>query len=171
MPAERWLPIEGWPYEVSDHGRVRHAKTKRVRRLGLHKNGYLRVDLYDAPRRSPSIMVHHLVAVAFIGPSPGPIGCGADEYQINHRDGSGTNNRPRNIEWVTGAENNAHAARMGLKAHGERHWNATLTAASVRKIRLRLRAGDRHRHIARDFGVSHQSITSINTGRRWRHVA
>ncbi len=171
MPAERWRPIEGWPYEVSDRGRVRHAKTKRVRRLDPHENGCLRVDLFDAPRRSPKIMVHHLVAAAFIGPAPGPIGRGADEYQINHLDGSRANNRPSNIEWVTPKENHAHAARMGLKARGEGHGNAVLTAARVRDIRTRIRGGETHRAIALDEGISRPTVTAINNGRVWRHVA
>ena len=176
MPAERWLPIEGWPYEVSDHGRVRRSspacgtRPGRVRRLGRTKRGYLGLSLSDSPRRS-QIVVHRLVAAAFIIPPRGPTGRGADEYQINHRDGDKANNTPANLEWVTPAENYAHAVRMGLMARGERHWNAILTTAGVTNIRTRLRAGDRQQDIATALGVSARTISDIKNDRTWRHTA
>jgi len=43
--------------------------------------------------------------------------------------------------------------------------NKSLTADQVRQIRTRLRAGDKHRDIAKDFGVSYGLVGQINTRR------
>ncbi len=169
MARERWLPIEGWPYEVSDRGRVRHAKTKRVRRLD-RSTPYDRVDLHDKPRAT-KLLVHHLVAGAFVSKAPGPVGRGSSQYQINHRDGMRRNNAPENLEWITHADNHRHAAALGLKARGERHGRSLLTTEKVRTIRARIRRGDTHRGIAHDLGISRPTVTAINNGRLWRHVA
>lgn len=117
------------------------------------------------------MMVHHLVAFAFIGPPPGAIGRSADQYQINHIDGSRANNRPQNLDWVTPKENKQHAARMGLTARGERHGLAVLTRRRVRAIRRRLGLGERQRDIARRFRISSETVSDIHNGRTWRHVA
>jgi hypothetical protein len=50
--------------------------------------------------------VHTLVALAFHGPRP-------EGHQVNHKDCNPRNNKPSNLEWVTPAENMAHAAMMG----------------------------------------------------------
>lgn len=167
--TERWAPIEGWPYEVSDHGRVRHARTKLVRRVD-RSSRYDRIELYDAPR-STKVLVHHLVATAFLDKPPGPVGRGRNHYQINHCDGDRRHNAPGNLEWLTHADNHRHAAAAGLKARGERHGNAILNVAKVRRIRDRLRRGDRHQDIAAEVGVSRPTVTAINAGRVWGHVA
>jgi HNH endonuclease len=66
---------------------------------------------------------------------------------------------------------------MGLKGRasggsmaGERNCNAKLTAADVREIRSRLRAGTPQNVIARAFGVTSTAICSIVAGRTWCHV-
>ena len=176
MPAaECWLPIEGWPYEVSDHGRVRRTspacgtRPGRVLRLQRDRYGYLHVDLRHAPRAS-RVLVHHLVLVAFVGVAPGPRGRGRSEFQANHRDGHKGNNASANLEWVTGLENNRHAASTGLKARGSRHHNAVLDPTKVRSIRELLALGKRQIDIAREFRVSISTISLVKTGRLWGHV-
>ena len=172
MARERWRLIDSWPaYQVSDRGRIRRISTGRILRPDRGRRGVLRIMLYKAGRRSPKIMVHHLVAFAFVGPPPGPIGRGKDEYQINHLDASPPNNRWSNIEWVTPAENHAHAVRAGLHPRGERHALAVLTRRRVRAIRRRLGLGERQRDIARRFGISSPTVSDIHNGRTWRHVA
>lgn len=173
---ERWCPVAGWPYEVSDLGRVRRTSAAAATRPGrilkpeVSRGGYLRVRLYEAPRACvPS--VHHLVLTAFVGAAPGSVGRGRDDFQANHRDGDKANNTPSNLEWVTTPQNHAHAAEHGLKARGESHGMAILTTAKVRRIRVRLRHGHRHHDIASEAGVSRPTVTAIHNGRIWRHVA
>ncbi len=171
MPAaERWLPVDGWPYEVSDHGGVRRdstaARGTRPRRTLLpfsNPKGYVSVTLCDAPRER-RVFVHTLVLVAFVGVAP--VG-----FQANHLGGDKANNRLTNLEWVTPKENYAHAVRSGLTARGERNGSAILTVAKVREVRTRIRAGERQKDIAEVFGVSRQSVGDITAGRTWGHVA
>src|SRR5690606_32966695 len=58
--------------------------------------------------------VHTLVALAFHGEPPGPIGSGWDDWQVEHIDDDKQNNRPGNLEWVTRDENWRRAEEAGL---------------------------------------------------------
>lgn len=165
---ERWRAVRGWPYEVSDLGRVRRADGRPLS-LERTRAGYLRAQMQSGGKHRRAL-VHHLVAAAFLPPPPGPIGRERGCYQINHIDAAKSNNRPQNLEWTTPAENHRHATRMGLKCRGIRHHNAKLTPATVREARGRAAAGERHADIAADFGVSRPAISYAVRGETWRHV-
>lgn len=45
-----------------------------------------------------------------------------------------------------------------------------LDAQKVKEIRKRLAQGEAHQAIAHDYGVNRQVITSIHSGRTWKHV-
>jgi hypothetical protein len=170
-PIERWLPVVGYEglYEVSDHGRVRRVAIswakrpgKKILRLRRTAKGYLDVELYLHMKRQ-HLLVHRLVAEAFIGPQP-PL-----EPQINHKDGDKTNNRSSNLEWVTPLGNKRHAIRMGLIARpmrGEDSRSAKLTWPAVEEIR-RLYGAMTQAEIAAMFGVSRKAIQDVLHGRTW----
>lgn len=111
---EEWRAVPGHPaYEVSSHGRVRRvargigAVPGRVLRAWPQRSkGYLSLTLYTARQRR-DVLVHRLVAAAFLGPCP-------PGHEVNHRDGHKPNNAAANLEYVTGAENMRHAAARGL---------------------------------------------------------
>lgn len=66
----------------------------------------LRAD--EIETRPKMVMVHRLVAQAFIGnPHKLP--------QVNHINGDRTDNSASNLEWCTASENQKHAIRTGLK--------------------------------------------------------
>lgn len=168
MNSERWRPVLDGNYEVSDFGRVRRAKPGsrtregRVMALVLLPIGYYSV----APTikgRNRSTYVHALVAEAFLGPRP-------KGASINHRDGDKQNNRASNLEYVTHAENMAHASREGLMAHGEKHYNAKLTEDLVREIRASHAAGTSMGALARKHGVAVSAIHGVVHRRTWGHV-
>jgi len=48
--------------------------------------------------------------------------------------------------------------------------SSKLTAAAVLEIRARSDAGETTRGLGRAFGVSHQAISDIRTGRTWKTV-
>lgn len=93
-----WKPIGMGKYEVSNQGEVRIVKTGQAVKPFTDKlQGYDRVDMYEGGRRI-RVMVHTLVASAFIGPKPA--GCEIDHINTNIHD-----NRMCNLKYVTRTEN------------------------------------------------------------------
>lgn len=176
---EMWSSVKGSSgyYEVSNHGRVRscdratidvrgykHQYRSRILKPSLHKQtGYLRVKIC-APEFNKVMYVHQLVAEVFVsGYSAGK--------EVNHIDGVKTNCRASNLEWITSLDNKLHAFRIGLvdyslrnTCRGVRHPRHKLSELQVKEIRKRLDRGDRHTHIANDFGVSRRAIYGIAKG-------
>jgi hypothetical protein len=147
---ESWQPVpEHDTYEVSDLGRVRGPR-------GLLKpvgsgDGYVQVFL---PNKR--WMIHRLVAAVFIGPANG--------LEVNHEDSDRRNNRLSNLSYMTTAENQRHACRKGVcKPPG----SGKLTLGKAQQIKNRALQGERGVDLAKEFGVSRQTISSICKGRIW----
>lgn len=108
---EEFRNIEGYPnYEVSNFGNVRNKTTLKILKGHSNGQGYLHVALYDDNHVGKSIMIHRLVAAAFI-PNDKNL------PQVNHIDECKTNNRSDNLEWVTSLDNinhGTHNMRVGL---------------------------------------------------------
>src|SRR5262249_54022603 len=134
MPNDMWRDVAGFPgYQVSRAGEVFSLKRNRLLSPAETKKGYLAVNLYR-DGKPKNLLVHRLVAAAFIGPIP--VG-----YVVNHRNGCKTDCRSSNLEICTPKENSEHAKRHGLIRSGERNARAKLTAAQVRTIRRLRREG------------------------------
>lgn len=116
MSIETWKPIAGHPhYEVSSFGRVRslnrasyNAGIRRtcnlkgvILRDRSDKDGY-RLVTFSQDGAYSHHKVHALVAKAFI-PTTQPA------VEVNHKDRNRANNHANNLEWLTHAENVAHA--------------------------------------------------------------
>lgn len=124
--------------------------------------GYLCVCLYRNGK-GRTRKVHQLVVEAFLGVCP-------RGFEINHRDGDKENNALHNLEWVTASENLRHAFRTGLRSNaGSAHPAAKLTEEQASEIR-RLTGKVRQPELASRYGVSQQTISSIQTGVGWKHV-
>ena len=116
-PVEVWKPIPGFIglYEASSLGRVKSLgkyiggkhnadgtqkrawRKERIMRVHSDKDGYQNLTLTRDGRCYYS-RTHRLVAMAFIpNPDNKPI--------VHHKDEDVTNNKPNNLEWVTGKEN------------------------------------------------------------------
>lgn len=107
---KEWRDVVGREgiYKVSDHGDVIRISTGRTLKPYLSNRGYLVVGMRTKESsKQKQVFVHKLVALAFVeGHKEG--------LQVNHIDGSKTNNKAENLEWVTGRENIDHAVRIGL---------------------------------------------------------
>ena len=173
MP-ETWRAIPGYErlYEVSIQGCVRRigrnrgAVVGRIMKPRKMKKGYLYLDLSrdDCKKR---FSVHHIVALAFIGPAPTPL------HEINHKDLNKENNVPTNLEWMTSAENVQHAIANGAcgwrPLYGEQNGRTKLTMAQVQEIR-RLKGVHGARIIAQQFGISRSAVQFIHQGKHWQEI-
>lgn len=127
---EIWRDIKGYEglYQISSLGRVKslsrcywhgnrwYNQKEKILRTNVGTKGYLSVMLYDAQHNSKRVMVHILVANAFIyNPYNLP--------QINHIDEDKTNNKAENLEWCTPKYNNNYgtkSVRLSIKMSGRK---------------------------------------------------
>lgn len=114
--TEEWRPVVGYEgnYEVSDWGRIRSIRRRRVKgglkKTRLNNRGYLVTGLYWMGRERTR-HVHALVMEAFVGPRPAGI-------EVRHLDGDPTNAALTNLAYGTSAENKLDQVRHGT--HYER---------------------------------------------------
>lgn len=170
--AETWKPIAGWEgvYSVSDHGHVRAEKgwarfsAGRVLVGSAGRKGYRLVQLYRDGRNHNRI-VHRLVAEAFVpNPNRKPV--------VNHINGVKDDNRAVNLEWVTNAENSAHARTvLNAMPRGESVKGARLNPATVRLVRFMHHImGISSNAISKTFGMSPDAMWKAIHGETWKHV-
>lgn len=173
---EEWRSVSRFKdrYEVSNYGRVRSLDRVVMTRLGVMRRvkgkvlkaepntgGYLSLRL----GRGNPVMVHTLVAKAFLGRRP-------PGAYVCHRDGVKANNFPRNLRYATPKENQADRKVHGtyLSICGERSHMAVLTETQVRQIKRLLSTGKTHSEIAKAFPVTRGAISAISSGRNWKYL-
>ena len=152
-------------YEVDTNGRVWSFKSgiKTEKKLSFRANGYLSVGLFNNGKFK-NCLVHRLIMLTF---------CGESNLQVNHIDGDKTNNNLTNLEYCTASENIRHAFKTGLnKSKGEGNTNSKLTEKDVIGIKTALLAPYRGINVdlGRKYGVKNVTISSIRSGRSWKHV-
>lgn len=149
---EAWLPVVDWPYEVSNHGRVRNSRTGRLLKLIPHKSGYLNVQLW-CKMKYRTFLVHRLVANAFLGPAP------SDEHEVAHGDANMHNNRASNLRWALHAEIMRDRDRHGRTARGHRNGKKKHDSATVVKVREMYASGMMPSAIARELGLKKGAVS------------
>lgn len=190
---EEWREVHEGFYEVSNLGKVRRAKPGISTFVGRPVNpvfsatGYAQVHLAGNVQRRAYI--HHLVMEVFVGPRP-------HRMVINHKDGDKLNNSLENLEYVTQAQNAAHAIKtIGRKRGpsmpkpplkgiqtGDQHWtkrmperiaraermpHSKMDADKVRQCRERASNGEKQVKLAAEFGLSVAQMSRIIRGTRW----
>lgn len=138
-------------YAVTPEGRVwSYARAVWLKPASTSR-GYLRVSLQARPGRGQgkSYYVHNLVAEAFIGPRP-------DGHHVDHIDYDPANPRLANLRYRPAADNAAD------------HRHAQPSRAE--RARSLLRRGWSNKDIAAKLRMSPSAVSSIRTGRTWRHT-
>jgi hypothetical protein len=162
LDGETWSQYRGSRYWVSDQARVYSTiRAGRLLKQTLTPQGYPYVSLMigDVPVKTT---VHRMVAELFV-PGAG--------MTVNHKDGDKTNNLPRNLEWCSFSENNAHARDHGLvRNFGSDHYAAKLNEATVKAVREMVASGFLHREAAVAFGITRKHVTKIVSGGAWRRA-
>ena len=77
---------------------------------------------------------------------------------------------PDHLFLGTRTDNSDDKTRKGRVPRGGDHWKSKLTEDQVLDIKDWIADGIQHHLIARHFGVCRQTVTSISTGRIWKHV-
>ena len=122
--SEEWREVAGYSklYEVSNLGRIRSLArvvardggqgaltiNEIIRKGHITPKGYVRVTLSKGGNPK-NHMVHVLVAGAFLGDAP------SERHEVNHKSGIKSDNRARNLEWMTPSQNLQHAYDNELK--------------------------------------------------------
>ncbi len=169
----RWRPVVGFEgfYEVSDDGLVMSLNYRRTGKAALLKTpphasrqGYMRCLLRNGTTKA-SMLVHRMVAEAFLGPPPHP-----SKWTVNHKDGDKLNNLLENLEWASPKDQVHHADEvLGKHRRGEKCGMAKLTNEQAAEIAERGRSESRVA-IAAEFGIASASVYGIMTGQRWSSV-
>ena len=165
--------IPGYPdYAVSASGRVWSLKYGKIKELVQYKRerGYLDVNvaIQGKTRTHAKVRVHRLVAAAWIGPCP-------EGYEINHKNRNTSDNEADNLEYVTHAENVAHAVNLGAWK-GENNGQAKLTEQDVMDIRAMYKKGGwTYESLAEVFSTPSRTvcggtIKNVITRQTWRHL-
>lgn len=166
--SETWKPFPGFEsdYEVSNLGRVRHARSLEVRSNAKNDSGMHILNLYSNGRNH-MVYVHIAVCTAFNGPPP------FDGAKCLHWDDDHDNNKATNLRWGTLKENQADLKRNGKTTghRGELNGKAKLTADAVREIRNLRKRGKSPKELSEMFGISSATISNICAFRLWRHIA
>ena len=164
---EEWRTAPGHPdYEVSSHGRVRRAKAHLPHlawRVGLILKGnnikgrYVQVEL-----NGKGLLVHRLVAMAFIGPAPSP------EAVVMHIDEDAELfNAVWNLKWGTSKENIDDWVAKKRTLAGEKNANAKLTEKQALEIKASKLT---NRALAAQYRISCTLVWMIKRGKAWKHL-
>jgi hypothetical protein len=150
-------------YAVDNMGNVYNViRNKRLSIKTSKRTGYCMVSLYNNTGIRKTLLIHRIVAIAFI-PNP------KNKREVNHKDGDKTNNRAGNLEWVTTRENSKHAHDFGLikPALGENSVNAILTNKDVLKI---FNSNLPNKELATKYKVDIAVIYQIKNGKNWSSI-
>ena len=116
IDVKEWVPVHTLPgfeccieYYVSRDGRVMSTKggKEKILKGAVIRSGYHKVTLQQRLGQKGEFQpyVHTLVALAFIGPPPTPMGRNKGCSVVDHIDEDKLNNNVDNLHWVSVKDN------------------------------------------------------------------
>ena len=116
IDTKEWVPVHTLPgfeccieYYVSRAGEIKSTKGKKetILKGAVIKNGYRKVTLQQRLGQKPELQayVHTLVALAFLGKPPTPMGRTKGSSVVDHKDENKLNNHVDNLHWIPIKEN------------------------------------------------------------------
>lgn len=141
---------------------VRRTKKPRLLNPMVSKAGYRVLRFYSGTNESGRLnYVHAVIATTWIRPRiPGEC--------CNHKNGTKTDNRVENLEWVTPRENVLHRMNvLGKNNRGSNHGLSKLKEAQVLEIRGAIKMGRRVSDVAAHYGMHQSTISYIKSGKLW----
>lgn len=146
-------------YLVTMDGNIFNKKSNRKIKCFTRKDGYQQCTLREN-KKPKTVYVHRIVAIQFLKNSE-------NMEQVNHKNGIKNDNRVENLEWVTPSENVIHAVKTGLIVPKIRSYeklaikNRIVTEDEEIKIKEMAKSGHSFRHIGRQIGYHHKTISGI----------
>ena len=116
IDTKEWKPVHTLPgfeccieYYISRSGQVKSTKGRKEKILkgAVIKNGYRKVTLQQRLGQKPELQVyvHTLVALAFLGQPPTPMGRTKGSSVVDHKDENKLNNHVDNLHWIPVKDN------------------------------------------------------------------
>ena len=168
--TEEWrrIPETSGNYLVSSLGRIKSVERKIVRSNGwpqTTRERILRLSFDDcgypmARVDGKTFKVHRGVALAFLGERP-------DGAVIRHLDGNPKNCTLCNLAYGSASEN----VMDGYAYAGRIKKNQKLTLKSAAEIKEKIKNGVRSVEIAKEYGISQQSVCDIKHERIYGHLS
>jgi hypothetical protein len=139
-------------------------KQKPLNKLRLLKvqtthDGYKRATLFINGEKI-YLPIHRLMLETYVCPRPEGCVC-------RHLNGNPSDNRIENLSWGTPRENYDDMKRHGSN-QGSKNHNAVLSEKQAAEIK---RSKGKLREVAAKHGISVPLVSSIRTGRSWKHLA
>lgn len=168
---EIWKDVNGFEgrFKISNFGRILSLNGRLKRDIILTPSidclGYRALTLRKTPLKR-KVRVHTLVGEHFLVNPHLKV-----RQTINHIDGNKLNNHVSNLEWISAAENCAHAVRIGLyNIKGSKHPQAKVNEEQVLEMRKMHDEGYTSTQIANKFGISPRNTRDIVSKRLWKHI-
>lgn len=163
MTVWKTIPMYEGLYEVSALGQVRSIRNNRNSKQGhvlamSRRSKYLCVTLCKCGNRR-SVLVHRLVAAAFLGEANG--------RDVNHKNGNREDNRIDNLEYCTKSENERHKRAMLASTPGA-GTPAKLSADNVALMRKLRDEGWTYKQLGERFGVCLSNAHAVCSRHTWR---
>ena len=125
-------------------------RSEKYLKPNMSKSGYLSVELFDENGKSKRLLIHRLVAMAYI-PNPENL------PQVNHIDENPLNNAVSNLEWCTAKYNMnyGNGAKTVLQYSRNGEFIARYNSAA---------------EASRKTGANHSHIIECCNGKRYKTV-
>lgn len=157
---EEWKLIDFEPnYEISNFGRIRNFKTKRLMKFTRTVDGYLKITLYPSWK---CYRVNRLVGLVWLSDSY------SEGLVTDHINGVRDDNRVENLEWVTVKENNRRIKNKH-RPNGESNPSARITEKQAYYIKYS--SFDKTTSVvSKEMGVDNELVRRIRVRELWTHV-
>lgn len=146
-------------YYVNMDGKVYSTISDSFLVIKPDDEGYIRLTLRDKNDKPKHYPLHRLVAYTFLGNPSGIV-----DAEVDHIDRNRENNNVLNLRWVSRTDNLSN--RLYTKSKG-------LTYPDVHEICRRIASHDFDTlaDLAKEYGVTRETISDIYRGRSWKLVS
>lgn len=166
-PPHGFIAHQSLPFALSCEGAImrfrRYPKSRWVAaKVSTDGAGYPSVTHHNG-KCSVRRRLHRLLAEVFLTKPDGA-------YLVRHLNGDKADYRLSNLAWGTDQENANDAQRLGETATGSDLPHAKLTEETALTAYRRIAEGERLRPLAKEYGVSYETLTYLAAGKTWAKV-